>query len=115
MRIALLGGGTIARLVLEHAMGGSLPGIEVVAVCGRAVGSRGAALAHAHGVPYVVGREALLAAQPKAVVEAASHDAVREYLVGILSAGVGVVVLSAGALADDTLRTAAEQAARRGS
>ncbi|HEX9182838.1 MAG TPA: aspartate dehydrogenase [Burkholderiales bacterium] len=113
MRIALLGGGTIARLVLEHLKDGTLPGIEVVAVCGRAAGSRGAALAHAHGVPYVVGRGALLAAQPQAVVEAASHDAVREHLVGILSAGVGVVVLSAGALADDALRAAAEQAARR--
>lgn len=113
MRIALLGGGTIARLVLEHVKGGTLSGIEVVAVCGRTPGSRGAALAHAYGVPYVVGREALLAARPQAVVEAASHDAVREHLVGILSAGVGVVVLSAGALADDALRAAAEQAARR--
>jgi aspartate dehydrogenase len=54
-----------------------------------------------------------LAARPQAVVEAASHEAVREHLVGILSAGVGVVVLSAGALADDALRAAAEQAARR--
>jgi aspartate dehydrogenase len=113
MRIALLGGGTIARLVLEHVKGGMLPGIEVVALCGRTSGSRGAALARAHGVPYVVGREALLAARPQAVVEAASHEAVREHLVGILSAGVGAVVLSAGALADDALRAAAEQAARR--
>ena len=113
MRIALLGGGTIARLVLEHVKGGMLPGIEVAALCGRTPGSRGAALARAHGVPYVVGREALLATRPQAVVEAASHDAIREHLVGILSAGVGVVVLSAGALADDALRAAAEQAARR--
>ena len=29
MRIALLGGGTIARLVLEHVKGGTLSGIEV--------------------------------------------------------------------------------------
>jgi aspartate dehydrogenase len=113
MRIALLGGGTIARLILEHVRGGSLPGIEVVAMSGRTVGSRGAALARAHGVPFVVGREALLATRPQAVVEAASHEAVRQHLVGMLEAGLSVVVLSAGALADDALRNAAEQAARR--
>lgn len=113
MRIALLGGGTIARLILEHAKGGNLPGVEVVALSGRAAGSRGEALARAHGIPYVVGRKALLASRPQAVVEAASHEAVREHLVAILEAGVGVVVLSAGALANDNLRAAAEQAARR--
>ncbi|HET9734734.1 MAG TPA: aspartate dehydrogenase [Burkholderiales bacterium] len=113
MRIALLGGGTIARLILEHVKGGSLTGIEVVGLSGRAAGSRGEALARDHGVPFGVGREALLATRPQAVVEAASHDAVREHLVGLLEAGVGVVVLSAGALADDALRKAAEHAARR--
>lgn len=113
MRIAILGGGTIARLVLEHVKGGTLPGIDVAAICGRSATSRGATLAREHGVPFVVGREALLASRPEAVVEAASHDAVREHLVGMLEAGVSVVVLSAGALADDALRAAAERAAKR--
>jgi aspartate dehydrogenase len=45
------------------------------------------------------------------VLEAASHEAVREHLVPLLEAGVSVVVLSAGALADDALRAAAERAA----
>jgi aspartate dehydrogenase len=107
MRVALLGGGTIARLVLEH----RTPGMEVVALAGRGPRSRGAALAREFSVPYVVGREGLLAARPEVVVEAASHEAVREHLVPLLQAGVGVVVLSAGALADDALRAAAEQAA----
>lgn len=109
MRVALLGGGTIARLVLEHRP----PGIEIVALCGRGPGSRGAALAGEFGIPYVVGREGLLAARPAAVVEAASHDAVREHLVPLLDAGVSVVVLSAGALADDGFRRSAEAAAER--
>jgi aspartate dehydrogenase len=113
MRIAILGGGTIARLILEHVKRGTLPGVEVVAVWGRGASSRGADLARAHGVPFVAGREALLAMRPQALVEAASHDAVREHLVTILEAGVSVVVLSAGALADDGLRAAAEAAARR--
>jgi aspartate dehydrogenase len=113
MRVALLGGGTIARLVLEHRP----PGIEIVALAGRkaeaGTPTRGAALAREFGIPYGVGRDALLAARPQAVIEAASHEAVREHLVPLLQAGVSVVVLSAGALANDALREAAEAAAAR--
>ena len=109
MRVALLGGGTIARLVLEH-----IPaGIEVSALVGRSPTSRGAALAREFRIPYVVGREKLLAMRPQAVLEAASHEAVREHLVPLLDAGVHVVVLSAGALADDQLRRDAEGASAR--
>ena len=113
MRVALLGAGTIARLVLESAARGALPGIEFVALAGRGPASRGADLGREFGVPFVVGRDALLACRPQAVLEAASHDAVREHLVALLDAGVAVVVMSAGALADDGLRQAAEQAASR--
>jgi aspartate dehydrogenase len=109
MRVALLGGGTIARLVLEHCPAG----IEVVALMGRAPGARGARLAREFRIPYVVGRDALIAARPDAVIEAASHEAVREHLVALLDARISVVVLSAGALADDHLRTQAENAAAR--
>jgi len=109
MRVALLGGGTIARLVLEHRP----PGIEVSALVGRNPASRGASLAGEFGIPYMVGRSALLATRPQAVLEAASHEAVREHLVPLLEAGVHVVVLSAGALADDGLRRAAEAASMR--
>jgi aspartate dehydrogenase len=109
MRVALLGGGTIARLVLERCP----PGIEISAIAGRTASSRGALLAREFRIPYLLGLEALLAARPAAVLEAASHDAVRENLLPLLEAGVSVVVLSAGALADDALREAAEAAAAR--
>jgi aspartate dehydrogenase len=111
MRIALLGAGTIARLVLEHVRDGALPGCAVVAVAGRSAAGRGADLAREFGVPYGAGRTFLLAAKPDVVLEAASHDAVRQELVPFLAAGVSVVVLSAGALGDDALRAAAERAA----
>jgi aspartate dehydrogenase len=109
MRVALLGGGTIARLVLQQRPAG----IEIIAIAGRGPASRAALLAREFGVRYVIGRDALLAARPDAVLEAASHDAVRENLLPLLEAGVSVVVLSAGALADDALRLAAERAAAR--
>jgi aspartate dehydrogenase len=113
MRVAILGGGTIARLVLEQARSGGLPGIEFVALAGRRTGSRAEALAREFGLPYATGRAALLSSGAGAVLEAASHEAVREHLVALLEAGVGVVVLSAGALLDDALREAAENASRR--
>lgn len=112
MRIAILGGGTIARLFLEHIRKGDLgPGIEVAAICGRSNASAGAGLAREFGVPFVVGVEALASAKPDVVVEAASHEAIRQHLVNLLSAGISVIVLSGGALVDDALRSAAEKAA----
>ena len=114
MRIGLIGGGTIARLVLEHVRRGTLPGLEVVALMGRPGGAaRGPALAAEFGIPYVTDRAGLLARRPEVVLEAASHDAVREHLVPVLEAKIGFVVLSAGALIDDRLRAQAEQAAER--
>jgi aspartate dehydrogenase len=114
MRIGLIGGGTIARLVLEHVRAAKLGRFEVSALLGRPGGAaRSRELAREFSVPYVEGREALVAAKPQAVIEAASHEAVREHLVPLLDAGVGVVVLSAGALIDDALRAAAERASVR--
>jgi aspartate dehydrogenase len=114
MRIALIGGGTIARLVLEHVRGAAADQFQVVALMGRPGGApRARALAREFSVKYVETREALAAAKPEAVIEAASHEAVREHLVSLLDVGIAVVVLSAGALIDDALRGAAEQAARR--
>lgn len=112
MRIAFIGGGTIARLALEHIRRGELGRFEVAALLGRPGGApRAAELAREFGVPYVTERSALLASRPQTVIEAASHAAVREHLVPLLEAGVGVVVLSAGALVDDALRESAERAA----
>jgi len=113
LRVALLGGGTIGRLVLEHARGDAMPGIQFVGVAGRGPASSAKRLAHEFGLTYAADRAALIALRPQVIVEAASHDAVREHLVALLEAGMGVVVLSAGALADDALRYAAEAASRR--
>ncbi len=112
MRLALIGGGTIARLVLQNLRRGALPGIDVVALAGRGAASAAAVLAGEYGVDYVLGAQALCAAKPEVVLEAASHDAVRTYLVSVLAAGSSVIVLSAGALVDDALRAQAEATAR---
>jgi aspartate dehydrogenase len=112
MRVALLGAGTIARLVLERVKRGEFPDLEIAAVLARPQSARGSRLAAEFGVPLAAARAALLAERPDAVLEAASHEAVREHLVALLEAGISVVVLSAGALVDDALRARAEAAAR---
>lgn len=114
MRVGIIGGGTIARLLLEHVRRGDLGRWQVVAVAGRGDRSRGRALAKEFRVPYVVGLQALLSNKPDVVVEAASHEAVRQFGTGLLRKGVAVIVLSGGALCDDALRRRLERAARSG-
>jgi aspartate dehydrogenase len=111
MRIGIIGGGVIARLVLEHRA--ELGAVEVAGILGRSASSRGKALAASFGVPFVTSLDALVALKPDAVVEAASHDAVRQYAAPLLEAGIPVIVLSGGALADDALRTKLEQSAEK--
>lgn len=111
MKLALLGGGTIARLVLEHVRAGEIPGVEVAAICGRTPQSSSSALARDFAIPHVVDRNALIQANPEVVLEAASQEAVREYLVPLLKARISIIVLSAGALVDDRLRADAARAA----
>ena len=109
MRIGIIGGGVIARLVLEHRA--ELGGVEVAGILGRSEASRGKRLAASFGVPFVTTIRALIALKPDAVIEAASHDAVRQYAVPLLEAGIPVIVLSGGALCDDALRTKLERLA----
>ncbi len=113
MRVGILGGGIIARLILDEIAAGRMGEARVVAIAGRGEASRGKALAERFGVPYVVGAERLVAARPDVVVEAAAHEAVRDHGEGILAAGIALVVLSGGALADDALRERLERAAAK--
>jgi aspartate dehydrogenase len=55
--------------------------------------------------------EDLLATTPRVVVEAASHEAVREFAVPVLRSGADFVCLSVGALANPILRAQIEAAA----
>jgi len=111
MRIGLIGGGVIARLILEHIRGGDLGDASVVGILGRGDASRGKPLAAEFGVAFVTNLDALVALAPDAVVEAASHDAVRQYAAPLLEAGIPIIVLSGGALCDDALRTKLERLA----
>ena len=114
MRVGIIGGGTIARLILEHVRRGDLGDAKVVAVTGRDDRSRCKALAAKFRVPFVTSLKDLLAKKPEVVVEAASHEAVREFGEPLLKKGVALIVLSGGALCDDALRGKLERAAAKG-
>jgi len=111
MRVGIIGGGTIARLFLGHIRRGDLGHARVVAIAGRSQRSRGRQLAKAFRVPFVLDLKSLLAKKPDVVVEAASHEAVREYGEPLLRKGIALIVLSCGALCDDALRRKLERAA----
>ena len=111
MRVGIVGGGTIARLFLEHIKRGDLGDAEVVAIVGRGEQSRGEQLAAEFGAAFVTTLGELMMHKPDVVVEAASHEAVRLYCGALLDAGVAVIVLSGGALCDDKLRARLEASA----
>lgn len=113
MRVGIIGGGSIARLFLEHIKRGDLGDARVVAIAGRSDASRGKPLAQQYGIAFVTDLDGLLAHRPDVVVEAASHEAVREYAERLLEKSVAVIVLSGGALCDDALRARLERAAQK--
>ena len=111
MRVAIIGGGTIARLFIEHIRRGDLGDADVVTIVGRNDGSRSKPLATEFGISYVTSLQDLERCKPDVVVEAASHAAVREFCGGLLDRGIAVIVLSGGALHDDELRNRLEASA----
>ncbi len=113
LRVGIIGGGTIARLFLEHIGRGALGDATVVAIAGRSGRSRGKLLAREFGVAFVTDLEGLLTRKPDVVVEAASHEAVRKYGEPLLRQGIALIVLSAGALCSDRLRARLERAAEK--
>ena len=113
MRIGIIGGGVIARLFLEHIARGDMGEAKVVAILGRSAASRGKPLAEQYGVPFVTSLDELVAQQPQVVIEAASHDAVREFARPLLKQGIPVIILSGGALCDDELRARLEATAAK--
>lgn len=112
MRIAIIGGGCIARLILEHLGKGDLGDVEVAAIVGRSESASCRALSREYGVAFASDLDAIIGERPDAIVEAAAHAWVQAHAEQVLSAGIALIVLSAGALGDDALRERLESAAR---
>lgn len=93
LRVGLLGHGAIGRPIAEALRAGRVAGAELTAVFTNS----GTACRESTDFDQLV-------SVSDVVVEAAGHEAVRAYASRVLGAGVDLVLLSVGALADVTLR-----------
>lgn len=101
MKIALIGFGGLGRLAAEHLARDS--NVEFVAVAARTHQAQ-QVRALLGRVTLVDSAGSLLACKPELVVECASHQAFRQYAEPVLCAGVDLVAVSVGVLADARFR-----------
>lgn len=99
MRLAILGNGFLAGIIVEALKKGMLPDYELVGILGRSE-EKTQALGERAGCQACFTIEEFLAQKPDIVAEAASVAAVKDYAEQILSAGANLAVLSIGAFAD---------------
>lgn len=111
MRLAILGNGFLAGIIVEAAQKGMLPDYEFVGILGRSE-EKTKALAGKAGCAACFTIEELLARKPDIVAEAASVASVKDYAEQILSAGASMAVLSIGAFADQAFYERVAQTAK---
>lgn len=99
MRLAIIGNGFLAEIIVEALKKGMLPDYELVGILGRSEEKTNALAAKAD-CKACFSIEELLAQKPGIVAEAASVAAVKDYAEQILSAKADMAVLSIGAFAD---------------
>lgn len=111
MKLALIGFGGIGSLVAQHLSQDA--GVRFAGVAARA-GQAAKVRELLGAVPVVDSAPALLALKPDLVVECASHAAFHEYAQPVLAAGIDLVAVSVGVLADAGYRESVLAAASRG-
>ncbi len=110
MRVGLIGYGAIGAVVhrvlaQDHASAAQVAGVLV---------RDAARLATSPAAHLLVGSlDALLACKPDVIVECAGHAAVDAYAVDVLSAGIDLMIVSVGSLADAAREQRVVQAARQ--
>jgi len=114
MRIGLIGLGGIGRVVAATFLDGRAgPGHELVGAIVSPADLEAARRSRNPGVPVLDDFESLLSRQPDVIAECAGHEAVRQYGRRVLEAGIPLVVISIGALADEALYRDLQETAQR--
>ena len=114
LRTGIIGGGAIGTYVLDALMQGKIENCEAVVLSGRSESSRGKEKVLSYGIAWVTEPLKMLEYDLDVIVEAASHDALEQYGIDILKAGVDFVPVSLGALVDDGLLKRLKEAAAQG-
>jgi aspartate dehydrogenase len=102
LRLAQIGFGGLGAVVAERLARD--PGVRFVGVAARARQHAAVRAVLGDDVALVDGPAALLALDPDLVVECASHGAFRDYAEPVLEAGVDLIAVSVGVLAEAGLR-----------
>lgn len=109
MKLGLIGNGAIARVVTRHCESSDgrleIAGALVLPEDGPSVGQH----------LTFTNLKDLLALEPELIIESAGQGAVTAFGAAVLAAGIDLMVISVGALADDGIRTNLERAARENS
>lgn len=109
MRVGLIGLGTIGRGVVEL-----LEPSDDVDVVGAVVAHPLKVRPECPGVPVYADVEGLLATSPEVVVESGGHAALRQHGPAVLRAGIDLLMLSVGALAEAGVERSVREAAEVG-
>jgi aspartate dehydrogenase len=117
-RLGIIGSGAISSLLMEALARELAEPLELVAVLGTETGAPRAAAALEPMIGIVATQitahwhvEELIALEPELVVECAGHAALREHGPKLLEAGIDVIAVSIGALADPATKSGLEAAA----
>jgi aspartate dehydrogenase len=108
MRVGLIGLGAIGRGVVQL-----LGSDDEIGLVGALVGDPRKSRA-AWAPPICASLDELLEKQPEVVVEVAGHDALRCYGPKVLHAGIDLIMVSVGALANHDVEDAIRQSAQAG-
>lgn len=112
LRVGLVGHGAVGRSVAELIASGAAGDAVVVGVLVRDPSRY--VRKEPDGAPFVRSADELIALQPTIVVEAAGHEAIRDHVPRVLEAGIEVLAISVGALADEATVKRLREAATRG-
>ena len=111
-KLAVLGNGFLAGIIVEAYNKGLLEEYELTGILGRTK-EKTEALAEKGGCRPCSTLEELLEDKPDYVAEAASVKAVQDYGMKILSGGADMILLSIGALADETFYREISECAKK--
>lgn len=110
-QIILIGCGSLGTIIAEGIKGNLNEQYEIKAVCDARQDCAKKLAAHLQ-VPVVMSLNEITAMKPDYVVEAASKEVVEQMAPDILGAGINMIILSVGALADEELVKMINQAGK---